>query len=65
MNNLQRKYSTLLNRIAAVRNKKKLVSLLSGLINFISVGLGAILVFVLLEYMFGFKSSGRIALDLI
>ncbi|MDZ7341622.1 MAG: hypothetical protein ONB27_09740 [candidate division KSB1 bacterium] len=65
MNNLQQKYSSLLKRIAAVRNKEKLVSLLSGLINFISVGLGAILLFVLLEYMFGFKSGGRIALDLI
>ncbi len=65
MNNLQEKYSSLLKRIAAVRNRQKLVSLLSGLINFISVGLGAILLFVLLEYIFGFKSSGRIALDLI
>lgn len=65
MNNLQEKYSSLLKRIAAVRNKEKLVSLLSGLINFTILGLGAILLFVLLEYIFDFKSSGRIALDLI
>ena len=61
MENLQAKYQALLKRIDAVRNKEKLVSLLSGLINFISVGLGAILAIVLLEYIFGFKTSGKIA----
>lgn len=65
MNNLQEKYSNILKRIAAVRHKEKLVSLLSGSINFISVGLGAILVLVILENIFGFNSSGRVAIDLI
>jgi len=65
MDNLQDKYQVLLKRIAAVRNKQKLVSLVSGIFYFLAISSAAILLFILLEHTFGFDNNGRKIIDLI
>ena len=65
MENLQAKYQALIKRIAAVRNKQKLISLVSGVFYFLAISSAALLLFILLEHTFGFDNSGRKIIDLI
>jgi len=65
MDDFQEKYSALLKRIAAVRQKEKFVSLVSGIFYFLTISAAGMLFFVLLEHVFNFSSHGRKVIDLL